>query len=63
VLESFSKVKVLREKVLSPGKMLKESDKINEEFQKCLKQENKTESIINLVRELKHKYKPRMKKT
>ena len=43
--------------------MLKESDKIKEEFQKCLKQENKTESIINLVRELKHSYKPRMKKT
>ena len=59
----FSKVKVQREKLLGFGKMLKESGKIKEEFQKCLKQENRTEAIINLVRELKNRYKPRMKKT
>ena len=38
----YSKVKVQREKVLSFEKMLKESGKISEEFQNCLKKENKT---------------------
>ena len=38
----FSKVKAQREEVLSFGKMLIESVNNNEEFQNCLKQENKT---------------------
>ena len=59
----FRNIKVQREKVLSFGKMLKESGKIKEEFQNCLKQENRTGAIINLVRELRNRYKPRMKKT
>ena len=54
---------VRKDKIYSFGKILKDSEKIKEEFMKCIEDGDRLGKVIQLVRDLRKRYKPRVKKT